>query len=194
MQQAPPAIFLAAVRRFRGPALFRGLRPSSRQGVAFWPSGLTVRRSRPPTAAAELRALVPSPVSCAHPPVPALGPVPKASKPFWPPALVQQAPPAIILAVLRRFRGPALFRGPRPSSRQGVPSWPSGLTVRRSRPPTAAAELRALAPLKTHLFRPCLFKRQSIFQALCSAGFVVSLGFAWWRYAGLWSFWPLALV
>ena len=27
-----------------------------------------------------------------------------------------------------------------------------------------------------------------------SAGFVVSLGFAWWRYAGLWSFWPLAVV
>ena len=53
-------------------------------------------------------------------------------KPFWPPALVQQAPPAIIIAVLRRFRGPALFRGPRPSSRQGVPFWPSGLTLRSS--------------------------------------------------------------
>jgi hypothetical protein len=42
-------------------------------------------------------------------------------KPFWPPALVQQAPPAIILAALRRFRGPALFRGLRPSSRLGAP-------------------------------------------------------------------------
>ena len=29
---------------------------------------------------------------------------------------------------------------------------------------------------------------------MCSAWFVVSLGFACWRYAGLWSFWPLALV
>ena len=29
---------------------------------------------------------------------------------------------------------------------------------------------------------------------MCSAGFAVSLGFACWRYAGLWSFWPLALV
>ena len=40
-----------------------------------------------------------------------------------------------------------LFHGPRPSSSQGAPFWPSGLTVRRSRPPTAAAELRALAAL-----------------------------------------------
>ena len=64
--------------------------------------------------------------------------------PFWPPALAQQAPPAIILAALRRFRGAALFHGPRPSSGLGAPFWPSGLTVRRSRPPTAAAELRAL--------------------------------------------------
>ena len=93
---------------------------------------LTFRRSRPPAAAAELKALVPSPVSCAHPPVPALGPVPKAFKPFGPPALVQQAPPAILLAALRRFRGPALFRGPRTSSRPGAPFWPSGLTLRSS--------------------------------------------------------------
>ena len=34
--------------------------------------------------------------------------------------------------MLRRFRGPALFGGPRPSSRQGVPFWPSGLTLRSS--------------------------------------------------------------
>ena len=56
----------------------------------------------------------------------------RLSKPFWPPAFASQAPPAIILAVLRRFRGPALFGGPRPSSRQGVPFWPSGLTLRSS--------------------------------------------------------------
>ena len=46
-RRAPPAILLAALRRFRGPALFRGLRPSSRQGVPFWPSGLTLRSSGP---------------------------------------------------------------------------------------------------------------------------------------------------
>ena len=70
-------------------------------------------------------------------------------KPFWPPALVQQAPPAIILAALRRFRGAALLRGPRPSSSLGAPFRPSGLTFRRSRPPTAAAELRALSDCST---------------------------------------------
>ena len=47
MQQAPPAILLAALRRFRGPALFLGLRPSSRLGAPFWPSGLTLRSSGP---------------------------------------------------------------------------------------------------------------------------------------------------
>ena len=65
-------------------------------------------------------------------------------QPFWPPALASQALPAIFIAALRRFRGAALFLGPRPSSGLGAPFWPSGLTVRRSRPPTAAAELRAL--------------------------------------------------
>ena len=82
--------------------------------------------------AAYFRSLVPSPALCAQPPVPALGPVPKAYLPFWPPALASQAPPAIIPAVLRRFRGPALFLGLRPSSRQGAPFWPSGLTLRSS--------------------------------------------------------------
>ena len=52
----------------------------------------------------------------------------------------------------------------------------------------------SLAPLKTNLFRPCFFKRYSISQALFSAWFAVSLGFACWRYAGFYSFWPLALV
>ena len=47
MQQAPPAILLAVLHRFRGPALFRGLRPSSRLGAPFWPSGLTLRSSGP---------------------------------------------------------------------------------------------------------------------------------------------------
>ena len=152
------------MRRFRGAALFHGPRPSSSQGAPFWPSGLTVRRSRPPTAAAELRALVPSySASCRPPLTPALCLSPRfllggfgalrgfacvrfgRFKPFWPLAPVYPAPPAIFLAALRRFRGAALFHGPRPSSGLGAPFWPSGLTVRRSRPPTAAAELRALA-------------------------------------------------
>ena len=36
---------LAALRRFRGPVLFLGLRPCPRQGAPFWPSGLTLRSS-----------------------------------------------------------------------------------------------------------------------------------------------------
>ena len=79
-------------------------------------------------------------------------------KPFWPLALLQQAPPAIIFAALRRFRGAALFPGSRPSSRLGAPFWPSGLTVRRSRPPTAAAELRALVPHRNRFIWPMLFQ------------------------------------
>ena len=161
--QAPVAIVLEGPRRFRGAVLFRGPRPSSMLGAPFWPSGLTVRRSRPPSAAAELRALVPSYSALCRP---AFIPAPRLSqafirwgfgagpgfawircagfKPFLPLALVQQALAAIIFAALCRFRGPALFHGSRPSSRLCAPFWPSGLTVRRSRPPTAAAELRAL--------------------------------------------------
>ena len=151
------------MRRSRGPALFPGPHPSLSLGAPFWPSGLTIRRSRPPTAAAELRALVPSPALCRPLFIPGfclsqrfllwgLGRSPGFAcwlgvsfKPFGPLALASQAPAAIILAALRRFRGSVLFHGPRPSSSQGAPFWPSGLTVRRSRPPTAAAELRALS-------------------------------------------------
>ena len=114
---------------------------------------LTFRRSRPPAAAAELRALVPpysrfmqariyssaSPFSSVFP----LGFWPcgglrlglvRFFKPFRPLALAQQALVAIILQVLRRFRGAALFRSVRPSSTWGFPFWPMGLTVQSSRP------------------------------------------------------------
>ena len=47
MQQAPTAIILAALRRFGGAVVFHGPRPSSSQGASFWPSGLTLRSSRP---------------------------------------------------------------------------------------------------------------------------------------------------
>ena len=92
-------------------------------------------------------------------------------KPFGPLALVQQALAAIIFAALCRFRGPALFHGSRPSSRLGAPFWPSGLTVRRSRPPTAAAELRALACEKPALFSPMFYSPAFIFSSVYSLGF-----------------------
>ena len=55
-------------------------------------------------------------------------------KPFWPPALSQQAPPAIIFQAVRRLRGALLFRGLRPSSIQQFLFWLLGLTVQSSRP------------------------------------------------------------
>ena len=55
-------------------------------------------------------------------------------KSFWPPALVQQAPPAIIFQAVRRLRGALLFRGLRPSSIWGFPFWLLGLTGQSSRP------------------------------------------------------------
>ena len=140
-------------------------------------SSLTIRRSRPPTAASELRALVPSPVPCAHPPVPALRPVPKAFKPFGPPALASQAPPAIILAVLRRFRGPAVFLGLRPCPRLGAPFWPSGLTLRSSGPAFCGPLTLAVSPF---IFR---FMQASVYPSTLPFSQVSPLGF--WRCAGL---------
>ena len=55
-------------------------------------------------------------------------------KSFWPPALVQQAPPAIIFQAVRRLGGALFFRGLRPSSIWGFPFWLLGLTVQSSRP------------------------------------------------------------
>ena len=55
-------------------------------------------------------------------------------KPFWPLALVQQAPPAIIFQAVRRPRGALLFRGLRSSSIWGFPFWFLGLTGQSSRP------------------------------------------------------------
>ena len=138
---------------------------------------LTVRRSRPPTAAAELSTLVPLPALCAQPLIPALGPIPGALKPFWPPALLQQAPPAIILAALRRFRGPALFRGLRPCSSPGAPFWLSGLTRRSSRPAYGGRLTLGVSPF---IFR---FMQASIYSSASPISKVSPLGF--WRCAGL---------
>ena len=101
----------------------------------------------------------------------------RLSKPFWPPALASQAPPAILLAALRRFRGPALFRGLRPSSRQGVPFWPSGLTLRSSGPAFCGPLTLAVSPL---IF---LFMQASIYSSAPPISKVSPLGF--WRCAGL---------
>ncbi len=85
---------------------------------------------------------------------------------FWPPALVQQALPAIILAALRRFCGPALFRGQRPCPSLGAPFWPSGLTRRSSRPAYCGRLTLAVSPI-TRFMRAATYS-----SALpCSRGF-----------------------
>ena len=76
-------------------------------------------------------------------------------QPFWPPALASQALPAIFIAALRRFRGAALFRGPRPSSSQGVPFWPSGLTRRSSRPAYGGRLTLGVSPFIFPLYAGC---------------------------------------
>ena len=145
---APVFSFFASSAPPRWRSVFSRFAPVVNLGFPVLAS--VANRSVKPTClrqAAYFRSLVPSPVSCAQPPVPALGPVPKAYLPFWPPAFASQAPPAILLAALRRFRGPALFLGLRPSSSQGAPFWPSGLTLRSSglafsQPLTLAVSLR----------------------------------------------------
>ena len=100
----------------------------------------------------------------------------RLSKPFWPPALARQAPPAILLAALRRFRGPAVFRGLRSSSRLGASFWPSGLTLRSS------GRLRRRLPwfVSPLIF---LFMQAYIHSSASPLSKVSPLGF--WRFAGL---------
>ena len=78
-------------------------------------------------------------------------------KPFGPLALASQAPAAIILAALRRFRGAAHFRGSRASSSSGAPFWPSGLTLQSSglaygQPLTLAVRHQLMKELSSEIF------------------------------------------
>ena len=98
-------------------------------------------------------------------------------KPFWPLALAQQAPPAIILAALCRFRGPALFRGLRSSSSQCSPAWLSGLTRQSSGPAKGGPLTLVVSPF---IF---LFMQASIYSSASPISKVSPLGF--WRCAGL---------
>ena len=92
----------------------------------------------------------------------------RLSKPFWPPALVQQAPPAILLAALRRFRGPALFGGLRPCPSPGASAsyWPSGLTLRSSRPAYGGRLIWAVSPITRSMRAATYFSARP-----CSKGF-----------------------
>ena len=85
-------------------------------------------------------------------------------------------------AVLCRLGGAALFRSSRPSPNSGYPFWLLVLTFRSSRPAFCGRLTSPVSTTENPLYSsPCLFKRHSVFQALFSAWFVVSLGFACWR-------------
>ncbi len=152
MQQALPAIVLAARRRFRGAVLFLGLRTSPSWGFPFWHLCLTrrssgrLRRRLAWSVSPFIFRFMQASIYSSAPPISKVSPlgfcrVPgfafgrcASFKSFWPPALVQQALPAIILQALRRLRGAVLFRSLRPSSSWGFPCWLLGLTVQSSRP------------------------------------------------------------
>ena len=69
-----------------------------------------------------------------------------------------------------------------------------GLTIRRSRPPTAAAELRALACEKPALFSPMLYSPAFTFSSVYSLGFGFLAGLRLGALRQFKPFWPLALV
>ena len=92
-------------------------------------------------------------------------------QPFWPPALASQALPAIFIAALRRFRGAALFRGPRPSSSQGVPFWPSGLTRRSSRPAYGGRLTLCVSPFIFRFMQARIYSSVSPFSKVSPLGF-----------------------
>ena len=74
------------------------------------------------------------------------------------------------------------FRSSCPSLNSGYRFWLLALTFRSSRPAFCGRLTSPVSTTETQLYSsPCLFKRHSVSQALFSAGFVVSPGFACWR-------------
>mgnify|MGYP006932304743 CR=1 FL=1 len=113
---------------------------------------------------------------------------------FRPLTIAKQAQEAIIFHVLRRFGGAVLLRNSRPSPSWGYPFGRLGLTVHRSRPPTASAELRVLAPLKNPFIQAHAYSNGIQFLKRCAA---LGLSFLWASPAGvtlvcvLFGLWPL---
>ena len=139
MQQALVAIVLAALRRFRGPALLRGLCPSSSQGAPFWPSGLTLRSSGPAFCGPLTLAVSLRKTRFIKPHVLFTGIyfLKRLFVGFW---VSRRASPFGAAPVFSFFASSAppwwhnVFRGLRPSSIQQFLFWLLGLTVQSSRP------------------------------------------------------------
>ena len=98
-------------------------------------------------------------------------------KPFWPLALAQRAPPAIILQALRRLRGAVLFRGLRPSSISGFPFWRLGLTGQSSRPAYGGRLTFGVSPFTFRVMQAAINSSALPFSKVSPWGF--------WRSAGL---------
>ena len=76
-------------------------------------------------------------------------------KRFWPPALVQQAPLAIILQASRRLRGAVPFRDRRPSlSSRSWPVWLLGLTRQSSGPAKGGPLKLVVSPITRFMRAP----------------------------------------
>ena len=88
-------------------------------------------------------------------------------KPFWPSALAQQAPQAIILQALRCLRGAVLFRGLHSSSSWGFPFWRLGLTGQSSRPAYGGRLTFGVSPITRSMRAATYFSAPP-----CSKGFL----------------------
>ena len=102
---------------------------------------------------------------------------------------MQQAPPAILLAALRRFRGPAVLLGLRTSSRLGAPFWPSGLTLRSSGPAFCGPLTLAVSPI-TRFMQATIYSRVLSFSKVSALGFRPLAGLrlrAWCQFQAFWA-------
>ena len=218
MQSKRKRYCFAVLRRLGGAVLFRSSCPSPNQGaIPFWLlKALTFRSNRPAFCGRlYLSPLVPSYSALCRPAfIPALrqsqrfllwgfGAAPGFAclqsvkfQAFWPPALVQQAPPAIILAALRRFRGAALFRSGRVRLQKVLapPLAFGSNSAFAADPPTAAAELLSVSPLFLFMqARQTSFHPLRLFHGF-PLGFGALPGFACVRLVGFRPFGPLALL
>ena len=87
-------------------------------------------------------------------------------KPFWPPALAQQALLAIILQALCRLRGAVLFHRVGPSLSWGCPFWVLGLTRQSSRPAYCGRLTLGVSPHKTPYIQAMLFQTAFSFSSV----------------------------
>ena len=145
---APPAIILQAFRRLRDAMLFRSLRPSSSWGFPFWLLGLTVQSSRPAFGGRLTLAVSPITRFMRAPTCSSARPCSKGFLAFWVSSACAASATSYPSCSAAPLPWPSAFSWLRPSSRQGVPFWPSGLTLRSSGPAFCGPLTLAVSPLR----------------------------------------------